>query len=322
MATGMLTGAGTVEDPNLTDNTGAVTQTDPTNISQQAQDVAKAQGVAYEDIGKTQMSQDPTYADYNAAKAKDTISSNVNVKSGLDYVDQNKSTVSGQLTSLLSQDNPYIQQARLAGKESAAQRGMLSSSMAAGAAEREAIKAALPIAQQDAQTYASAQQAQQQTENQMQTIQAEAIVSSEIVKQQAQIDRTNQNIQNAFESAIQGANAQNTTWLEDLRNSYNVGMQELTHSQNLILQQEDISAQRAESVRQLTGQIMQNYQISVENMMTDPDFLNLGSAAVNNAINQMHQLAKNSVGFIGAASGMEDEINAFIEAYMGDITVM
>lgn len=303
-------------------NPGAVTPTDPTNISEKAQDVAKAQGVAYSDIGKTQMEQDPEYASYDAAGSKEAISSNVDVKPGLDFIDQNKSTVSGQLDTLLSGDSRYITSARQRGEEQAAKRGMLNTSMAAGAAERSAIEAALPIAQQDAQTFAQAQNLQQQTEYGMDTMQAEAIVSGNIVKQQAEIKRVDQNIQNAFESSIQGANAQNTAWIEDLRNSYNTGMQELTHQQNLVLQQEDISAQRAESVRQLSGQIMQNYQIAVENMMTDPDFLNLGATAVNNAVNEMQQLARNSVGFIGAASGMEDEINDFIDAYMGDISVM
>lgn len=66
------------------------------------------------------------------------------------------SLVSNQLNGLLSADNPYMQQATTRGNQEAQRRGLLSSSLAAGAVEGARINAALPIAQQDAQTYANA----------------------------------------------------------------------------------------------------------------------------------------------------------------------
>ena len=57
---------------------------------------------------------------------------------------------SDRLTGLLSSDNPYMKQAKTAGTQMAAQRGLLNSSMAAGASQGAAIQAAAPIAQQDA----------------------------------------------------------------------------------------------------------------------------------------------------------------------------
>lgn len=62
-------------------------------------------------------------------------------------------TVEGRLTGLLSQNNPYIERARLEGKQYANQSGMLNTSMAAGASMGAAIDRALPIAQQDAAAY-------------------------------------------------------------------------------------------------------------------------------------------------------------------------
>lgn len=62
-------------------------------------------------------------------------------------------TVRSQLTALLAEDGDYIQQARRGASEAAAARGMLSSGMAAGAAQAAAIQAGLPIAQQDASWY-------------------------------------------------------------------------------------------------------------------------------------------------------------------------
>jgi hypothetical protein len=69
-------------------------------------------------------------------------------------LDPTKETVAGQITGLLSGESPYIRQAGQRGVEEAASRGLLSSSLAAGAVERERIKAALPIAQQGAEAYA------------------------------------------------------------------------------------------------------------------------------------------------------------------------
>lgn len=69
---------------------------------------------------------------------------------------QENELVENRLTNLLSRDNPYIGNARLRAEEMANSRGLLNSSMAAGAAERSAIEAGLPIASQDASTFATA----------------------------------------------------------------------------------------------------------------------------------------------------------------------
>lgn len=66
---------------------------------------------------------------------------------------QPEDTVAWQMQQLLDDESAYITQAREAGESYAASRGLLNSSLAAGAAQREAIRAALPIAQQDAATY-------------------------------------------------------------------------------------------------------------------------------------------------------------------------
>lgn len=65
-------------------------------------------------------------------------------------------TVAGQLKDLLATDSPYLEQGREVGRRYAASRGLLSSDLAAGYAEGARIGAALPIAQQDASTFAQA----------------------------------------------------------------------------------------------------------------------------------------------------------------------
>lgn len=66
---------------------------------------------------------------------------------------QGNQLVSNQLNGLMRQDNQYIQQARDAADQQASGRGMMMSTMAAGASQRAAIDAALPIAQGDAARY-------------------------------------------------------------------------------------------------------------------------------------------------------------------------
>lgn len=59
-------------------------------------------------------------------------------------------TVQGQLDSMLNSGSPLMKRAETFGKQQANKRGLLNSSMAAGAAQGSMIDAAMPVAQQDA----------------------------------------------------------------------------------------------------------------------------------------------------------------------------
>ena len=59
-------------------------------------------------------------------------------------------SVAGQVTALTKQDSTLMQGARTSGLKVATRRGLLNSSMAAGASESAALAAATPIASQDA----------------------------------------------------------------------------------------------------------------------------------------------------------------------------
>lgn len=66
---------------------------------------------------------------------------------------QANETVASQLNALTASNSPYLQQAADRARNEASARGMMFSTMAAGAGSRAAIDAALPIASQDATTY-------------------------------------------------------------------------------------------------------------------------------------------------------------------------
>jgi hypothetical protein len=61
-------------------------------------------------------------------------------------------TVAGQLSGIISDDSPLLQQARAQAQANANSRGLLNSSMANTSAESAVLSTALPIAQQDAST--------------------------------------------------------------------------------------------------------------------------------------------------------------------------
>ena len=75
------------------------------------------------------------------------------------------SKVSDQLNNLLDENSRFIQSARARSNQAANARGLINSSIGVGAGESAAINAALPIAQQDAQTSFSAQQLNQNADN-------------------------------------------------------------------------------------------------------------------------------------------------------------
>lgn len=286
-------------------------------ISEKGQDVAEATGVAYRDLGNTEV---PSYTGFDSATVASDLATNAPSNSGLSYVDKDKSTVSGQLSSLLSQDSPYIKQAQLAGEKTAAKRGMLNSSISAGASEAQAIQAALPIAQQDAQTYATAQNTQQLSDNQQRATLNEGIVSGGLTKQNATIAGVNQQIQNKFQAAMTGASEQNKVYLQSMQNVNSEFMAQMEADHQLLLQRENTSAAQAEMVSQQASAIMQNYQISVENMMTNSNFLDMGATAVNKALNNIQTLARNSIRFIGGTADVP--LDDLVDAYLTDISMM
>ena len=289
--------------------------------SVRAQDIAEAQGVAYKDIATNQQANaDAETPEYDPTKVSQAVESTVNFKAPTSYIEQATGTVAGQLQSLLSSDSPYIKQAEEKAKEQAGSRGLLNTTMAARAGQKAAIETALPIAQQDAQTYSQFQQAQQAAEYNQQTIQGEGIVSSFLVDQKASIERKNQAIQNAFNASLAGATEESKTMLSDLQNSYNLNIQNLENLAKKSLLEMELTADQSRAISEATAGIVQNYQISVENMLTDPDFIKMGAKAVNNAINQVQVLATNSIKFIGAAQGIN--LDTFVDAYFSDLTVL
>lgn len=97
-----------------------------------------------------------------------------------------KTTVQDQMKGLLDYNSSYIQNARNNAAMQANGRGLLNSSIAAGAGEQAAIQSALPIAQQDATSALNQRLATQQYDNQAAQQNATAFNQQTLANQQAQ----------------------------------------------------------------------------------------------------------------------------------------
>lgn len=111
--------------------------------------------------GATPIAQTPT-SQYNptpnlAPQTYTAQTSNVNAPT---------ETMQGQLSSIMAKDNPLMRLARTSATQQMAQRGLINSSMAAGAGTAAMLDKALPIAQQDSQIYSNRALANQDATNQ------------------------------------------------------------------------------------------------------------------------------------------------------------
>lgn len=110
-------------------------------------------------------------------------------------------TASGQLSGILASGSPLMQLAKSTGESSANQRGLLNSSISAGAAENAMIANATPIAEQNATTYSNAASANQSAENAFKTTNAANTFN-------AQQNAYNQNIATANQQSSQQSQQQ------------------------------------------------------------------------------------------------------------------
>jgi hypothetical protein len=108
----------------------------------------------------------PDSAKYTAPTLQNQTATLAPTKTADAYIDPDKATVGGQVNTLLKQDSPLIQSAQADAMQTANKRGLINSSMAATAGTKAAIDSVMPIAQQDAATYAGFGKTNQATENQ------------------------------------------------------------------------------------------------------------------------------------------------------------
>lgn len=159
------------------------------------------------------------------------------------------SLVANQLSGLLGSNSPYMEQARLSGMNTAASRGLLNSSMAAGSAQQAAIQAGLPIAQQDASTYST-----QDLENQK--------YLNAILQQKMADDTSRANASSAAAASRYGTEQNNRGALQRQRESLAYGGEQAQLDRNFRTFLENMGYQQGlgRDAFQLAGNLLQGSQ--------------------------------------------------------------
>ena len=131
-----------------------------------------------------------------------------------------------QINRITSQDSPYIQQARNQGMLAAGKRGLQNSSIAAGAAEAEAVKAAAPLALQNAQLTASNEMTDKAATNRAGEFTAGAENTANLTGAQLQTQTSLSNAAEANRASGQNAALQTQT------SQFNTGSQQNVNNLN------------------------------------------------------------------------------------------
>lgn len=212
-------------------------------------------------LGDTPNAIDPTKFDVtNRVQGYDP-----NTTPGANWNVGNDQTVQGQLKGIIDQDSPLQQQAKTRSMQDMNARGLLSSSMAVGAGQGAVIASALPIAQQDAQTFGNASRFNAEATNRAAEFTAGAKntgliesarmgLNAEQSNQRSSLDRQMQQAGFAQQTAVQSADIANQKAMQGASFQQQTAVQATDIAAQSQRQIADIQAQAAQQGRQLTAQ--------------------------------------------------------------------
>lgn len=183
-------------------------------------------------------------------------------------LDPTKETVAGQMETLLSKDSPYIRQAREDTARQANRRGMINSLMAQGAGQEAAIRAALPIAQQDAKSYLEQGMTNQAAEQKLLENRQNADLTMEVAEQRQVHDTYRMNLQGQ---------------LDQMKESHSAGLKE--HLE-LVLADAKLSNDMKGTFAQEMGRIMTESQTQIGTVGASDRTAAQQSAAIEQIIKQ------------------------------------
>lgn len=208
-----------------------------------------------------------------------------------------ESSVAERLTGLLSQDNPYIQQARQQAAEAAAARGLRNSTMGVQAGQEAAIKQALPIAQQDAQQ--AFELDRMGYENDLQGIRDQNL---------SELDKEKMTLQQEFTQDLEQLRYRQQQGMMDRESELKLRELErnaqLTQQRDLLLQQ---MQERTDTMRhaQQLQQMQKDFEYKMKGLSAELDHQNRLNYA--NAANQAQVAAMEQIGMMYQNPNMTPE---------------
>ena len=205
-------------------------------------------------------------------------------------VDPERGTVAGQMRGLLAENSPYLQVARTGALQTAAGRGLLNSSIAAGAGEEAAIKQALPIAQQDAQTYADIGKQN-----------AKTISDSLLNLQVGQLEHQ-KNLANAkITGALTTQEAAKQFETQRISEAGQLQRQEIENAMKAVLQDDQLESAERQQLSQVVGSMGNEALGAVERILRDT---NIEAGAKQAAIDAVMRNYRANASTAGAVFGL------------------
>lgn len=314
---------GTGTDPNATDTPDPATTNTQTTPNIQLSDQSGLLQGARDDLSS--ITADAT-SKIEGAQAGDVsyegvesegLLAGAGVKGGSTYLPA-EALVSNQLNTLMDADSDYQRIQERKAKEQAADIGLLGSSAAVGATRRAAIESALPIAQQDAETFAKAALQEQNTYNEISRMKAESDLSGAARDHVYDIDvnkgKLNATITQIAEAAKLEGNVAAEMALTEVKNQWDAevksSLAELEASLQERLQSQEISAREKEWASSNSSQVMAAAYGSVNDLLANAEFMASYDGKEKEMVqvfNNFINFAKDQVGFIGSSAGMADD---------------
>lgn len=195
-------------------------------------------------------------------------------------LDPTKDTVAGQVDSVIKNDSPLMQGARTRASQAANSRGLLNSTMAVQAGEEAVHNAALPIAQQDAQTNFQTKQLNQNAENQATQFTAGA----------------------KTQGALQESGAQNERSLTTLRGEIETGLQTLRGTQAVDLAEIEASYKTLMQSNDSATKVYQQTMDAINKILTNNE---MDAASKQSAIDKQNQMLKSALSITGKISNLD-----------------
>ena len=232
----------------------------------------------------------PVYAQPETQAPSATVDPNKLQQQTANIVDQERGTVAGQMRGLLAENSPYLQVARTGALQTAAGRGLLNSSIAAGAGEEAAIKQALPIAQQDAQTYADIGKQN-----------AKTISDSLLNLQVGQLEHQKSLANAKITGALTTQEAQKQFELQRISEAGQLQRQEIENAMKAVLQDDQLESAERQQLSQVIGSMGNEALGAVERILRDT---NIEANAKQSAIDAVMSNYRANSSTAGAIFGL------------------
>ena len=212
-------------------------------------------------------------------------------------VNQDTDSVSGQLDRILGKDSPYLDRARAGATQYANSRGLINSSIAAGAGEAAAIDAALPIASQDASTYSQQRLTNQAAGNTALGFGADSANRAGIVNAGAANEFSKIGATAGAASKLQAEKAQQDIALQTLRGNQATGLADIEANYKTLLQVSDAAKTIFATQTQMMTAVMGDINTTPEQKQA--------------AVDRLTGILRSSLAVIGGAANVD--LNALLD---------